>query len=114
MPTSVRNLVKTRHYLPPNVPLIKRIAAATGDVICRIGQRILINGAAIVIARTKDNAGRSLPNWRGCIVLSRRQVLLLLPHPDSFDGRYFGPVDWSLIIGRAVRMQFPLCMRGPV
>jgi conjugative transfer signal peptidase TraF len=107
MPDSVETLIETRQYLPPIMPLIKRIAAAEGDVVCRLDWQILIDGVTAAVSLSKDKAGRPLPVWQGCVVLSARQIFLLQPHPDSFDSRYFGPVDRSLIIGRAVRLQRP-------
>jgi len=31
----------------------------------------------------------------------------LQDHPQSFDGRYFGPVDRRLVIGRATMLRLP-------
>jgi len=106
-PNSVKTIIETRHYLPPNVPLIKRIAAAEGDVVCRLDRRVLIDGVTVAVALPKDKDGRPLPVWQGCMALSARQIFLLQPHPGSFDSRYFGPVDRSLIIGRAARLRWP-------
>ena len=106
-PKAVEKMIEARHYLPPNVPLIKRIVAVEGNVVCRADERILIDGVTVAVALPKDKAGRPLPTRQGCVVLSARQIFLLQPHQESFDGRYFGPVDRSLIIGRAVRLRWP-------
>ena len=34
-----------------------------------------------------------MPDWHGCHILTEQTVFLLQDHPQSFDGRYFGPVD---------------------
>jgi len=39
-PNSVRQLAAERGYLPQNVPLVKRVAALDGDVICAAGDAI--------------------------------------------------------------------------
>lgn len=106
-PKSIEAISETRRYLSPNVPLVKRIEAAEGDVVCRLNRRILIDGVTVAFALREDKAGRPLPAWLGCVVLSARQIFLLQPHPESFDGRYFGPVDRSLIIGRSIRLRWP-------
>lgn len=106
-PKNVRELIKIRHYLPAGVPLIKRIVAVAGDEICRHGANILVNGSGLGVAKPEDILGRSLLNWQGCKTLSQDQIFVLQFHPDSFDGRYFGPVNRSLIIGRATFLQFP-------
>lgn len=50
-PESIRELIEMRHYLPPGVPLIKRIVAITGDKICRHGANILVNGSGLAVAK---------------------------------------------------------------
>ena len=107
IPDRVRSLVETRGYLPPDVPLVKRIAGTNGDRICRYEQEIRINGIAVAVAMDADGLGRPMPEWRGCHILHGQRVFLLQDHPRSFDGRYFGPVDRELIISRATRLPFP-------
>lgn len=107
VPERVRGLVAERGYLPPDIPLIKRVAAASGDEVCRRSNAILINGERIATAQRVDGSGRSMPNWRGCHTLYERRVFLVQDHPQSFDGRYFGPVDRRLIIGRLTRLHLP-------
>jgi len=107
VPKRVRELIEKRKYLPAGTPLIKRVVGIAGDTVCRRGRTILINGVAVSIANMNDNKGRALPNWQGCHVLNAGEVFLLQDHPQSFDGRYFGPIKRSLIIGRAIRLQFP-------
>ena len=101
VPERVCQLVEERGYLPPDVPLIKRVAAVGGDRICRDGPEIVINGTAVAVAQEADSSGRPLPDWQGCSVLTEQTVFLLQDHPRSFDGRYFGPVETATIIGRA-------------
>ena len=107
LPERVRKLVEERGYLPPNVPLIKRVVGVTGDKICRVGQKILIDGITVAVAQRSDGLGRELPEWQGCHIITKDSVFLLQDHPHSFDSRYFGPVDRGLIIGRATRLRFP-------
>lgn len=107
VPKRVRNLVIARRYLPPDVPLLKSVVGLTGDRICRRSDEILVNGTAVVTARRRDGQGREMPHWHGCHILTEQTVFLLQDHPQSFDGRYFGPVDRRLIIGRATRLRFP-------
>jgi conjugative transfer signal peptidase TraF len=107
-PNSVKMLAAERHYLPANVPLVKRIAAVTGDEICAHGEAVSINGHALANRLRVDRMGRGLPAWFGCRTLGQNDVFLLMKAvPDSFDGRYFGAVPSSSIIGR----MSPLWMR---
>ena len=98
-PPNFRNLLQERRYLPSTVPLMKRVVAADGDQICRIGDEIILNQEQIARAKEKDSAGRILPEWQGCFVLSAHEVFLLGSHENSLDGRYFGPVRRESIIG---------------
>ena len=89
-------------YLPRHVPLLKRVAALAGARVCRFGLTVSIDGKAVAEALQRDHRGRPLPTWSGCIVLTDAQVFLLsTDRPDSLDGRYFGPLDRSAIVGRA-------------
>ncbi|MHA1599429.1 MAG: S26 family signal peptidase [Alphaproteobacteria bacterium] len=107
VPERVRNLVIERGYLPPNVPLLKRVVGLYGDRICRQFGEISVNGSVVARAKMRDGQGREMPEWHGCHFLTESSVFLLQDHPQSFDGRYFGPVDRRLIIGRALRLRFP-------
>ncbi len=103
LPDSARRLAATRGYLPAGVPLVKRVAAISGDTVCAVGTTVAINGNAVAARLTGDSRGRPLPAWSGCRALHNGEFFLLMPDvPDSFDGRYFGPVAASSIIGRLV------------
>ncbi len=111
IPMRVRALVGERGYLPPEIPLIKRVMGVEGDEICREATRISINANTVAEAQASDRSGRPMPVWQGCHILSEDRVFLLQNHPYSFDGRYFGPVDRRLIMGRATRLRLPLRKR---
>lgn len=99
-----------RGYLPEGVPLLKHVAAKAGQRVCRIGAAVSVDALPVAIALAHDRRGRSLPAWQGCRTLQRGELLLLNPaHPDSLDGRYFGPLLASAVIGRAT----PLHLRVP-
>lgn len=90
-----------RRYLPANVPLVKRVAAVRGDVVCALARAVFVNGRRVAERRPVDGQGRPMPWWRGCVRLSGSAHFLLMDDPDSFDGRYFGPTDHADVIGRA-------------
>ena len=107
VPERVRELVEDRRYLPQKVPFLKRVVGLSGDEICRVDDQVLMNGMPIATAKKRDGQGRKLPDWQGCQILLEDSVFLLQSHPQSFDGRYFGPVDRALVIGRATRLRYP-------
>ena len=95
-------LIVERGYLPDNIPLLKRVAALPGAEICRKGEGIFIDGSLIAEALPVDSAGRVLPIWQGCIILSANEVFLLNDPKNSLDGRYFGATDLDDVIGVVV------------
>lgn len=78
---------------------IKRVVAADGDLVCSEEQSLRINGTDVAQRIARDRGGRLLPTWSGCRTLARDEVLLLGDTPDSFDGRYWGPVSLQAIEG---------------
>lgn len=97
----VAEFAAQRGYLARNVPLVKRIAATAGDTVCAMGPDIFIDGRRVAERLSADNKGRMLPAWSGCKSLGRGETFLLMEDVrGSFDGRYFGLVNTSQIIGR--------------
>ncbi len=91
-----------RRYIPANVPLVKRVAAAAGDEVCALGQEIFVNGKWVAERRVVDAEGRPMKWWNGCVRLRGRQLFLLMSDsPASFDGRYFGVTEGGLVVGKA-------------
>lgn len=107
LPESARALAARRHYLPANVPAIKRIAGVAGDRICARGTEIWIGRSKVAVRLVRDGAGRPLPAWSGCRRLRFDELFLLMTSATaSFDSRYFGPVPTANIVGRA-RLLWP-------
>ena len=101
-PPEARALAAMRHYLPATVPLVKRVAAVAPARVCASGRDIMIDGRPVARRRRSDGSRRPLPWWSGCRRLRAGELFLLSEGaPDAFDGRYFGPVPPSLVIGRA-------------
>ena len=66
------------------------------------GMDVTVNGRLRALARPADRFGRPLPRWSGCVVVGEDQLFLLnADHPSSLDGRYFGPLPRSTVLGRA-------------
>lgn len=100
-PKSVAKLAAERGYLPLNVPLVKRVAALSGDEVCTFHEAIIINGKVVARRLETDRAGRPMPWWNDCRELAKGEIFLLNnDHARSFDSRYFGPVSSATVIGR--------------
>ena len=101
-PPSLRRYLAERGYLPSGVPLLKEVAALRGDTVCRYDLTITINGEEAGVARALDSRARQLPEWQGCHTIGADEFFVMnLRAPDSFDGRYFGPIKRDHLIGRA-------------
>lgn len=102
-PPELRRLLAEHHYLPARIPLVKLVAAVSGQRVCRFAHGVTIDGKFVGAARTRDRLGRLLPAWFGCHTLRSSELFVMNPAaPDSFDGRYFGMLRKSDMIGRAV------------
>jgi conjugative transfer signal peptidase TraF len=89
-------------YLPLGVPLIKRVLALPGQTACRNQLLIIVDGIEMGVARERDRRGRQLPTWQGCRTIQEDQIFLMnWDEPASLDGRYFGPIPLSAIVGHA-------------
>ncbi|MBV8744149.1 MAG: S26 family signal peptidase [Xanthobacteraceae bacterium] len=90
-------------YLPIGVPMLKRVLALPGQTVCRNGLTITVDGIDLGNARERDGRGRPLPAWHGCLVIADGDVFLMnWQSEDSLDGRYFGSLPASAVIGKAV------------
>jgi conjugative transfer signal peptidase TraF len=107
-PAALAQFMAARRYLALGVPLIKHVAALPGQIICRSGRTITVDGVVVAEALDRDARGRELPDWQGCRAVKTSEVFLMNAGvTDSFDGRYFGPVPDSTIIGSATPLWLP-------
>jgi conjugative transfer signal peptidase TraF len=89
-------------YLPIGVPMLKRVLALPGQTVCRNGLTITVDGVEVGDAQERDGRGRPLPVWHECRVIADGDVFVMnWQSADSLDGRYFGPLPASAVIGRA-------------
>ena len=101
-PQRLATFLAERGYLPLGVPLIKRILALPGQSVCRNELAISVDGIEMGTALAHDRRSRPLPIWQGCRAIAQGEVFLMnWDEPASLDGRYFGPIPSSSIIGRA-------------
>jgi len=100
-PPGIARFLADRRYLPINVPLMKHVAALPGEELCRNGVSVSVNGITVATAKMRDRRDRAMPVWTGCTRIGDTKIFLLNHNGDSLDGRYFGPLPASGIIGRA-------------
>jgi conjugative transfer signal peptidase TraF len=101
-PEPLATYLADQTYLPRGVPMLKRVLALPGQTVCRDGLAITVETMAAGEARDRDSRGRPLPLWQGCQIIAAGEVFLMnWQSADSLDGRYFGVLPTSAIIGRA-------------
>lgn len=101
VPETYEKLALERRYLGPGALLIKRVAALSGDRVCVLDGRVLINGGLVARALKVDSTGRPMPVPEGCRTLREDEFFALIEEVQaSFDSRYFGALTLDSIIGR--------------
>jgi conjugative transfer signal peptidase TraF len=102
-PEPLTTFLDLNGYLPNGLPMLKRVLALPGQTVCRTGLTIVVDNIEIGQARDRDGRGRPLPVWQGCHILAAGEIFLMnWQSADSFDGRYFGPIPASAVIGQAI------------
>ena len=101
LPSEMQAVAVYLGIVSPNTPVMKPVVAVAGDLVCRFGKVVTVNGRVAAIAREFGRCRRRLPIWQGCRRLSSSQVFILAQHPDSFDSRYLGALPVHLALGIA-------------
>jgi conjugative transfer signal peptidase TraF len=102
-PEPLATFLDLNGYLPAGVPMLKRVLALPGQTVCRSGLTLSVDGIVMGEARDRDGRGRPLPKWQGCRVVGEGELFAMnWQSADSLDGRYFGFLPSSAVIGRAL------------
>ena len=102
-PEPLATFLDLNGYLPIGVPMLKRVLALPGQMVCRKGLTISVDGIDMGDALSRDSRGRPLPVWQGCHSVEPDELFLMnWQSEDSLDGRYFGFVPNSSVIGKAL------------
>jgi conjugative transfer signal peptidase TraF len=87
-----------RNWLIKDGVFIKKITAGPGDKVCAMNGTLFINDKEMGIIKTKDHNGENLPNNTNnmfCRTLIKGEFWTGTNHPNSFDSRYYGPINES-------------------
>jgi conjugative transfer signal peptidase TraF len=101
-PEPLATFLDLNGYLPIGVPMLKRVLAVPGQTVCRKGLTISVDGIDMGNALSRDSRGRPLPVWQGCYAVEADELFLMWQSEDFLDGRYFGFVPNSSVIGMAL------------
>jgi conjugative transfer signal peptidase TraF len=101
-PEPLATFLADDRYLPRGIPMLKRVLALSGQTVCRDNLTITVDKIEVGEARERDSGDRPLPVWKGCHVIADGEVFLMnWQSVDSLDGRYFGVLPITAIVGRA-------------
>jgi conjugative transfer signal peptidase TraF len=102
-PEPLATFLDLNGYLPIGIPMLKRVLALQGQMVCRKGLTIFVDGIDMGNALSRDSRGRPLPVWQGCHVVEADEIFVMnWQSEDSLDGRYFGFVPNTSVIGKAL------------
>jgi type IV secretory pathway protease TraF len=100
-PEPLASFLDLNGYLPLGVPMLKRVLALPGQMVCRTGLTVSVDSIEMGQAHERDGRGRPMPAWQGCLAVTAGEVFVMnWQSENSLDGRYFGLVPASTIIGR--------------
>jgi signal peptidase I len=103
---------------PPNEPpsdvhdLIKRVVGLPGDTVEGIDGTVYINGEALDESYLPD--GTVTSPFKPVVVPEGHVFVMGDNRGNSRDSRFFGPIDESLIVGRAFVIVWPLGRAGGI
>ena len=99
-PPSVLTYASGRMAYLRHMPILKEVAAMSGDTVCTRDGKLVINGVWRAPVLAHDGESRPLPRWRACRRLGEGEFFVFSNRiPNSFDSRYYGPVRREAIVG---------------
>lgn len=102
-PEPLATFLDLNGYLPAGLPMLKRVLALPGQTVCRSGLTLSVDAIEMGEAQERDGRGRPLPKWQGCRIVGEGELFVMnWQSANSLDGRYFGFLPASSVIGRAL------------
>jgi conjugative transfer signal peptidase TraF len=102
VPEEVRRMVKDRHWLRDNGFLVKPLIGLRGDFVCTRFGRFKVAGHDFGGIEKSDKEGRNLPEYDACGVIQSGFLVGIEGMANSFDSRYYGPIQECSVLGIAV------------
>ena len=87
----------------PGDRIVKKVAAVAGDRVTVQGTELTVNGLHIDrLWLAKSLPGKQTGDYDREITLGEEEVFLMGTNKESFDSRYWGPIQREKIIGYAI------------
>lgn len=81
---------------------LKRVMGMPGDVVTTKGEEVFINGQPVAEGMKQDRFGVPLEVTKTIGQIPSGFYFVTLPHPRSFDSRYYGPIEQADVVGVAI------------
>ena len=90
-------------YLKKPIPVMKKVFATKGDLVCIKRDKIYINYKFIAKTLQFDHNNNILPKTKICRILKKGEFFLMSTKiPNSFDSRYMGIIKRAQIFARVI------------
>lgn len=73
--------------------IVKRVAGVAGDLIVSRDLDYFCNGKYLGKAKTHSMTGKPLTSYKKNGLIPENTIFLMGDSPDSFDSRYYGPME---------------------
>ena len=101
-PQELEKYLYGRKWLPEGWPMFKTVGGVPGDTFCVSDAGFSVQGKVLGPVYSTDAKGLPMPVIRGCQTIKENHFLPVATGlKSSFDGRYFGDVPVSFVIGKA-------------
>ena len=92
-----------KEYLKKSIPVMKKVFATQGDLVCIKRGKVLINHRFISKVLQFDHRNNRLPKVKICRILKNGEFFLMSTKiPNSFDSRYMGIIKREQIFASVI------------
>lgn len=105
-PSAIDTFLIQQKWVPRSGVLLKTVMAVPGDYVCKKNHWVWLDRKKTAYVFEYYEPHKKLPNIPFCGALNPDQYLLMsVLNNKSFDGRYFGIINRTNLIGRAYRIK---------
>lgn len=90
-------------WITKDTILLKKIVAIGNDYVCSNGTFVKVQNMFYLVEK-KDSQNREIPHINICRVLGKNEIYLINDVKNSFDSRYYGPIDSKNVIAKVIKI----------
>ena len=113
-PAAALTTAEGRPWFRKDKYFVKQVIGLSGDEIYIKSGKLSVNNDEIAQVLDADRQGVAFAVTEGCYHLSDNQIFVMgLKSTYSFDSRYFGPIDTSIVQKVSFLLSFEQPLKGP-